>query len=146
MNTGGIDDPYALKRFTSAQERVYEEVLSEIRGGRKQTHWMWYIFPQISGLRHSDTAKHYAIKSVDEAREYMRHPVLGARLRECTEAVLAIEGRAASEIFGSPDDVKLRSSMTLFAVVSGTGSVFHRVLDKYFRGEQDSRTLQILGT
>ena len=144
MNTGGIDAPYDLNRFTRAQEGVYEEVLSEIKSGSKQSHWMWYVFPQISGLGHSDIAKHYAIKNVEEAREYLKHPVLGNRLLECTKGVLAIEGRTASEIFGSPDDLKLRSSMTLFAVISGTGSVFHRVLDKYYWGEHDDRTLQLL--
>ena len=137
---------FDLDRFTSAQEQIYQEVLAEIKSGRKQSHWMWYIFPQIGGLGHSDIAKHYAIKNVEEAREYLRHPVLGKRLLECTEALLAIEGRTASEIFGTPDDLKLRSSMTLFAVISGTDSVFHRVLEKYYWGEKDDRSLQLLGT
>jgi uncharacterized protein (DUF1810 family) len=105
---------------------------------------MWFIFPQIEGLGHSATTMHYAIKSIDEARAYLNHPVLGPRLRECAEAVLAVEGRTASEIFQYPDDLKLRSSMTLFAAVAEPGSVFVRVLDKYFAGKQDERTLQLL--
>ena len=146
MNNGVNDDPYDLNRFLYAQEGIYEDALDELKGGRKRSHWMWFIFPQIDGLGRSQTAMHYAIKHAEEARAYLDHPVLGKRLLQCTEAVLAIEGRTASEIFGSPDDVKLRSSMTLFAVASGQGSVFQRVLDKYYRGEKDDRTLQLLGT
>ncbi len=142
--TIGRDDPFDLSRFTSAQAGVYDRVLAELRGGQKRTHWMWFIFPQIDGLGYSSTARKYAIKSMDEARAYIDHPVLGARLRECAEAVLAIDGRSASEIFGYPDDMKLRSSMTLFACVADPDSAFIRVLDKYFHGEQDARTLQIL--
>ncbi len=139
------DDPFDLGRFTSAQERVYETVLAELRSGRKRSHWMWYVFPQIAGLGHSSTSKHYAIKSIEEARAYINHPVLGARLVECTEAVLAVQGRSVSEIFGYPDDMKLKSSMTLFAsVAEDTHSVFIRILEKYFHGEQDGMTLHLL--
>jgi uncharacterized protein (DUF1810 family) len=137
-------DPFDLGRFTKAQERIYDSVLAELRSGRKRTHWMWFIFPQIDGLAYSGTSKHFAIKSIEEARRYLNHPILGSRLLECAEAVLAVEGRPVSEIFGYPDDLKLKSSMTLFAYVADPGSVFVRVLDKYFQGEQDVRTLDLL--
>ena len=140
----GHDDPFDLSRFTPAQERIYDRVLAELRSGQKRTHWMWYIFPQIDGLGHSTTTKHYAIKSIEEARQYLNHPVLGTRLLECAEAVLAVEGRSVSEIFGYPDDLKLKSSMTLFETVADKRSVFVRVLDKYFHGERDVRTLHLL--
>src|SRR5438067_1092161 len=110
-NAVGLDDPYELGRFTSAQESIYDSVLMELRNGRKETHWMWFIFPQIDGLAHSATSKHYSIKGIEEARQYLGHPVLGKRLRECAEAVLAIEGRDIAEILGNPDDMKLKSSM-----------------------------------
>lgn len=141
----GKDDPYDLGRFLQAQEEDYRQALSEIKSGRKRSHWMWYIFPQIEGLAFSSTSKHYAIKSTDEAKAYLAHPVLGSRLRECAEAVLGVEGRSASEIFGSPDDLKLRSCATLFACVSPSGSVFQRLLAKYYEGNRDARTLQLLG-
>ena len=140
----GRDDPFDLSRFTPAQERIYDRVLAELRSGQKRTHWIWYIFPQIDGLGHSTTTKHYAIKSTEEARQYLNHPVLGTRLLECAEAVLAVEGRSVSEIFGYPDDLKLKSSMTLFETVADKRSVFVRVLDKYFHGERDVRTLHLL--
>src|SRR5271169_3723149 len=138
------NDPFVLGRFISAQYEVYNRVLAELKSGAKRTHWMWYIFPQIDGLGHSTTAEYYALKSLEEAREYLNHPVLGSRLVECAEAVLAIEGRLASEIFSYPDDLKLKSSMTLFASVADSGSIFVHVLDKYFHGERDVRTLQLL--
>jgi uncharacterized protein (DUF1810 family) len=138
-------DPYALNRFISAQDGVYDRVLAELRDGLKRTHWMWFIFPQIDGLGHSPITRHYAIKSLEEARQYLGHPVLGARLKECAEAILAFQGRSASDIFGYPDDRKLQSSMTLFALVAGPRSVFERVLDKYFQGKRDAGTLQIVG-
>jgi uncharacterized protein (DUF1810 family) len=138
------NDPFDLARFTSAQATVYDRALAEVRSGRKRSHWMWFIFPQIDGLGFSSTAKHYAIKSAEEARQYLMHPVLGARLRECTEAVLAVSGRTASQIFGSPDDLKLRSCMTLFESVADANPVFGAVLDKYYGGERDARTLEIL--
>lgn len=138
------DDPFGLARFTTAQEPVYEQALGEIRSGYKESHWMWFVFPQIDGLGSSLRAKHYAIKSLDEARQYLDHPLLGSRLRECTEAVLGAGGRSAYEIFGSLDYLKLKSCMTLFDVVAGQGSIFGQVLDKYYEGERDTRTLEIL--
>ncbi|MDP3590133.1 MAG: DUF1810 domain-containing protein [Methylobacter sp.] len=138
-------DTVDLSRFTSAQESIYDSVLAELRSGRKRTHWMWYIFPQFDGLAHSTTSKYYAIKSLEEVRQYLKHPVLGKRLLECAEAVFTIEGRSISEIFGYPDNLKLKSSMTLFACVAAPPcSVFARILDKYFNGEQDALTLQLL--
>jgi len=142
--TIGREDPFGLGRFISAQDQVYDRVLAELRRGDKRTHWMWYIFPQLYGLGYSQTSQRYAIRSIEEAREYLHHPVLGTRLVECAEVVLAVEGRSALEIFGSPDDLKLKSSMTLFASVAEPGSVFVRVLAKYFQGERDDRTVQLL--
>ena len=141
----GPADPYSLDRFIEAQEDAYERALSEIRSGRKRSHWMWYIFPQYDGLGSSATSKRYAIRSLAEAEAYLRHLVLGQRLLECAEAALAVEGRSASEVFGSPDDMKLRSCATLFAYVSPSGSVFERLLDKYFLGERDDKTVHLLG-
>jgi uncharacterized protein (DUF1810 family) len=138
------DDSYDLTRFVRAQESDYERALAEITSGRKRTHWMWYIFPQIDGLGLSPTAKHYAIKSLAEAKAYLEHPILGPRLLACAEAVVGIEGRSAVEIFGTPDDMKLRSCATLFACVAPRDSVFDRLLTKYYRGERDGKTLQIL--
>jgi uncharacterized protein (DUF1810 family) len=139
-------DPYDFSRFLRAQEIDYDQALSEIRSGRKRTHWMWYIFPQLAGLGSSSTAQHYAITSANEARAYLNHPVLGSRLEECAEAVLQVEGRSAQEIFGSPDDLKLRSCASLFACVSPPGSVFERLLEKYYQGEPDSKTMTLLET
>jgi uncharacterized protein (DUF1810 family) len=141
---GATADPFNLQRFVRAQAGVYEEALAELGSGRKRTHWMWFIFPQIQGLGYSATSRHYAIKSLAEAREYLRHPVLGPRLLACAEAVLAVEGRSASAIFSYPDDLKLHSSMTLFAAAAGPDSAFARVLDKYFAGSQDEGTLREL--
>ena len=135
-----------LERFVAAQENVYETVLAELRSGMKQTHWMWFIFPQIEGLGHSPTSRYYSIKSREEARQYLSHPVLGPRLLECAAAVMGIDGRSASEIFGSPDDLKLRSSMTLFESVAEGQPVFAHVLDEYFEGARDQRTLFLLGS
>jgi uncharacterized protein (DUF1810 family) len=143
-NASGGNDPFNLTRFVDAQKGVYEGILTELRNGRKRTHWMWYIFPQVEGLGHSPTARYYAIRSLKEAGEYLRHPVLGMRLIECAEAVLGVEGRSVSEIFGYPDDMKLKSSMTLFAAVPDADSVFVRILEKYFNGQRDERTLRIL--
>jgi uncharacterized protein (DUF1810 family) len=136
------NDPYLLSRFVLAQEDDYEQALSEIRSGRKRSHWMWYIFPQFDGLGFSSTSRHFAIKSLDEARAYLDHPLLGPRLIECAAAVLDIKDRSATEIFGSPDDMKLRSCATLFAKVTPPGSVFELLLEKYYRSEPDGRTLQ----
>jgi uncharacterized protein (DUF1810 family) len=138
------DDRYNLERFVQAQQGSYEQALSEIRNGRKRSHWMWYIFPQFSGLGFSRISRYYAISSVDEATAYLNHPLLGPRLIECAEAVLAIKGRSVHEIFGSPDDLKLRSCATLFASVSEPASVFHQLLETYFDGVPDSKTLELL--
>jgi uncharacterized protein (DUF1810 family) len=137
-------DPHGLSRFVEAQEGVYATALAELRAGRKRSHWMWFVFPQVAGLGVSPTAQHFAIRALDEARAYLAHPVLGPRLVECAAAVLAVEGRTAHEIFGSPDDLKLRSSMTLFAQVSAPGSVFDQVLDRLFHGQSDERTQALL--
>jgi uncharacterized protein (DUF1810 family) len=142
---GGAGDPYDLNRFLQAQEGDYERALGEIRRGRKQSHWMWYIFPQFDGLGFSPTSRLYSIKSIPEAQAYLAHPVLGPRLKECAEAALGVEGRSAREVFGSPDDMKLRSCATLFAAVSPAGSVFDRLLDKYYQGNRDDKTLRLLG-
>ncbi len=139
------DDPHDLGRFVQAQVGDYETALAEVRGGRKRSHWMWYVFPQIDGLGFSSMSRRYAIKSRAEAEAYLKHPVLGPRLVEICEAALGVEGRSAHEIFGSPDDLKLKSCATLFAAVSPPGSVFERVLQKYFRGERDGQTLRLLG-
>lgn len=133
-----------LKRFLDAQENDYERALAEIKRGRKQSHWMWYIFPQIAGLGSSETARFYAVRTKAEAELYLAHPVLGARLVEISEALLDIEGKTANQIFGSPDDVKLKSSMTLFGWLENAHPVFQRVLDKYFNGAKDWRTLDLI--
>jgi uncharacterized protein (DUF1810 family) len=140
---GEPHDPLDLGRFLQAQEAIYAGALQELRAGQKRSHWMWFIFPQIEGLGVSSTARHYAIKSVDEARAYLAHPVLGARLLECTRAVNALEGRSLSRIFGTPDDLKFRSSMTLFEIVAGAGSDFSGALDKYCGGRRDEATLRL---
>lgn len=139
-------DPHDLNRFVQAQRDEYEQALTEIRSGQKSSHWMWYIFPQYHGLGLSSISKQYAIKSIAEAKAYLTHPVLGPRLVECTQAVLKIEGRSASEIFGTPDDLKLNSCATLFVQVSEPGSVFERLLAKYYRNEPDGKTLRLLNS
>jgi uncharacterized protein (DUF1810 family) len=133
-----------LERFVRAQERTYETALAEIRGGRKRSHWMWYVFPQIAGLGYSETSRRYAIRDTADARAYLEHPLLGPRLIECFEAALSVEGRTAHEIFGSPDELKFRSCATLFGCVTPPGSVFERALGKYFEGEGDQRTLELV--
>ena len=138
------EDPHDLNRFLNAQEGVYERALAELKDGQKRTHWMWFIFPQVEGLGQSPTARRYAIKSRDEARQYLEHSVLGKRLLECTEAVLALKGGSASEVFGYPDDLKFKSSMTLFENIAGPGSIFSVALDRYCRGERDVATLRLL--
>lgn len=140
-----MSDPYDLSRFVRAQEDVYPQALAEIRSGRKRTHWMWFIFPQLDGLASSATSKRFSISGTQEAEAYLEHPVLGPRLHECAEAIVAIEGRSASEILGSPDDLKLRSSATLFAAVLPPGSVFERLIAKYYDGVGDNRTTDLLG-
>ncbi|MEO6587919.1 MAG: DUF1810 domain-containing protein [Pyrinomonadaceae bacterium] len=133
-----------LKRFLDAQENDFERALAEIKRGRKQSHWMWYVFPQIKGLGSSETSRFYAVKTKAEAELYLAHPVLGARLVEISEALLEIEGKTANQIFGSPDDMKLKSSMTLFGAFKNANPVFRSVLDKYFDGTNDLRTLQLI--
>ncbi|MFL6627753.1 MAG: DUF1810 domain-containing protein [Vitreoscilla sp.] len=133
-----------LQRFVDAQEPRIADALAELRAGRKRTHWMWFVFPQLRGLGHSQMAWHFGIASRDEARAFLAHPVLGPRLRECAELVLAVPGRSAHEIFGSPDDLKLRSCLTLFAEVAGGDSVFDRALRHYFGGQPDPATLDLL--
>jgi uncharacterized protein (DUF1810 family) len=145
VDSPGTEDPFNLSRFLYAQEDNYEQALAEIKNGDKCSHWMWYIFPQIDGLAVSSTSKHYAIKSIEEAKAYLHHPVLGPRLLECAEAAIGIVGKTAAEIFGYPDDMKLRSSATLFACASPPGSVFERLLRKYFGNERDDKTLRLLG-
>lgn len=139
------EDPYDLSRFVRAQQDTFPRALAEIRSGKKRSHWMWYIFPQIDGLAFSSTSKFYAIKNLEEAKAYLDHPILGPRLLECAEAVVHVEGRSATEIFGSPDDLKLRSCATLFACALPPGSVFDRLLEQYYRGERDPKTLRLLG-
>jgi uncharacterized protein (DUF1810 family) len=138
------DDSHNLNRFLEAQADSYERALSEIHNGHKCSHWMWYIFPQFDGLGFSATSKRYSIKSITEAKAYLSHPVLGSQLIACALAVLSIEGQSAYEIFGSPDDMKLKSCATLFAHVSPTGSVFDQLLDKFFQSEHDRETLRLL--
>ncbi len=139
-----MNDPYHLQRFVDAQNSVFDQVCSELRQGQKRGHWIWFIFPQIQGLGHSQMASQYAISSREEATAYLQHPILGPRLRECTRLVNLIEGRSIGEIFGYPDDLKFRSSMTLFAHVTSENQVFTEALDKYFGGEADRLTLERL--
>ena len=140
-----VSDPFDLAHFVRAQEADYDRALGELRAGRKRTHWMWYIFPQLVGLGTSHLANRYAVRSLDEARAYLAHPLLGPRLTACAEAAVSVEGKTANDIFGFPDDLKLRSSATLFALVSPPGSAFERVLAKFYRGQWDERTLELLG-
>lgn len=139
-----MTDPFDLKRFVDAQAPVYQRVLSELRRGQKQSHWMWFIFPQLAGLGHSAMAQRFAIASRDEALAYLGHAVLGPRLRECTALVNAVDGRTIREIFGSPDDLKFCSSMTLFAAVS-SDPAFAAALRKFYGGTKDRNTLDLLG-
>jgi uncharacterized protein (DUF1810 family) len=139
-----VNDPFDLERFVNAQGPVYGRVCGELRNGWKSSHWMWFIFPQLRGLGSSATAERFGISSRAEAEAYLAHPILGPRLRECTRLVHQIEGRSVEQIFGYPDDLKFRSSMTLFANVTSDNLVFINTLKKYFAGEHDSRTLKML--
>lgn len=139
------DDPFDLNRFLQAQESVYAQALAELRAGRKTSHWMWYVFPQIDGLGRSPPARHYAIKGLAEARAYLGHPVLGDRLRECTRAMLAHKGLTAHEILGDPDDLKFCSSMTLFEHAADDKDLFGQAIDIYYAGRRDAMSLMILG-
>jgi uncharacterized protein (DUF1810 family) len=140
-----MTEGFDLDRFVRAQAPVMVQVRKELGAGRKTTHWMWFVFPQIAGLGHSQSAQLYAIASLEEARAYLAHPVLGHRLLECTELVNAVEGRTAHDIFASPDDMKFRSSMTLFSLADPDEAAFGAALEKYFDGAEDRRTLELLG-
>jgi uncharacterized protein (DUF1810 family) len=133
-----------LDRFVTAQEGVYPDALAELRAGRKRTHWMWFVFPQLAGLGSSATAQRYAVASLDEARDYLAHPVLGPRLVESARALLGVEGRSAEQILGYPDDLKLRSCVTLFARAAADPGVFEAVLERYYGGVPDRKTLDLL--
>lgn len=139
---GDVD--YDLHRFIEAQNGIYEQALAELKAGLKRSHWMWFIFPQIAGLGTSSMAEKYAIRSAEEASSYLADPILGSRLLRCVEAILSIDARSAHDIMGSPDDLKLRSSMTLFAAVSDHGSPFHKAIDHFYDGKFDERTISIL--
>jgi uncharacterized protein (DUF1810 family) len=139
-------DPYNLHRFLEAQNRVFEQVRAELRAGRKRTHWMWFVFPQISGLGDSPMARQYAISSLAEAEAYMRHPILSRRLRECTRLVIEVQGRCIEEIFGYPDDLKVRSSMTLFARATSDNKAFLDAIEKFFPVGFDPLTAERLET
>jgi len=142
----GNHDRYALQRFVDAQDRVYDTVLAELRNGAKRSHWIWFVFPQMRGLGRSATAQHYGISSLEEARAYLAHPVLGPRLRDCTRLVAATDGRSVDEIFGWPDNLKVRSSMTLFSHATDDNGDFRAVLDKFYAGEDDPATVELLRT
>ncbi|PKA42059.1 DUF1810 domain-containing protein (plasmid) [Rhizobium sullae] len=141
---GEID--YNLERFINAQNGIYDQALEELRSGRKRSHWMWFIFPQIAGLGSSAMAERYAIRSAEEAAAYVADPILGSRLIRCVQAILSVKDRTAHDILGSPDDLKLRSSLTLFAAVSDQRSPFHEAIDHFYGGEFDERTIEILNT
>ena len=137
-------DPHKLERFLKAQDIDYPRAIEELRSGRKESHWIWYVFPQVAGLGYSAMSQEYAIRSRDEALAYVEHPILGQRLRDCCVALLRHEGSKIEDIMGFPDDLKLRSSMTLFASVSHNPSIFQQVLDAFFQGQPDERTIDFL--
>lgn len=141
MDTLSHDDPYDLQRFVEAQNAVYAQVCAELRNGRKSSHWIWFIFPQICGLGYSAMSDKFSISGLAEAQAYLQHPLLGPRLRECSRLVTLIEGKTIRQIFGTPDDMKFRSSMTLFAGTAPEDTLFAAALDKYFGGERDPLTL-----
>ncbi len=137
-------DPFNLQRFVDAQATAYRQVCEELRAGRKRSHWIWFIFPQMRGLGHSEMAQHYGVSSREEAEAYLAHPVLGARLRECTRLVVEVEGRSVDQIFGDPDNLKFRSSMSLFASAAPDEPLFRQALQKYFGGQLDPNTVALL--
>lgn len=139
-----MNDPFDLQRFVKAQDPVFDEVCAELHGGRKRSHWMWFIFPQLSGLGHSGTARKFAISSRQEADAYLQHSALGPRLMLCTQLVNAVEGLSIEQIFGYPDDLKFHSSMTLFAATAADAGTFNEALRKYFSGKPDVKTLAML--
>ena len=138
-------DPFDLERFLKAQEEAFEIALEELRSGRKRSHWIWFVFPQIAGLGHSPTAQHYAIRSLEEAQAYLAHPILGARLHECLKALQLLETDDAQSVFGDLDAMKFRSSLTLFAEADPGDAIVDAALDRWFGGERDAKTLQLLG-
>ncbi|RON38303.1 DUF1810 domain-containing protein [Pseudomonas brassicacearum] len=144
MRSTDQDDSFNLQRFIQAQDPVFKRVQAELNAGHKRSHWMWFIFPQLSGLGGSEMSRHFAIRSKEEAAAYLNHPLLGSRLRTCTQLVLNIENSSIAAIFGHPDNLKFHSSMTLFAQVAGANSVFHQALDQYFHGILDDWTLLLL--
>jgi uncharacterized protein (DUF1810 family) len=147
--SSGDADPFDLRRFVDAQDRAYDTAVAELRSGAKRSHWIWFVFPQLRGLGHSPTAVRFGVSSLDEARAYLAHPVLGPRLRECTRLVAIIEGRSVDEIFGWPDNLKVRSSMTLFVRATDDPDIeaeFREVLDKFYDGEEDPATVELLST
>jgi len=139
-----MGDEFDLQRFVRAQDGTYERAVAELRGGRKTSHWMWFVFPQLAGLGRSSTAQAYAVRSLAEARAYLAHPVLGPRLRDCASVLLELTGRSAEDVFGGVDAVKLRSSMTLFALAGPEEPVFGAVLERYFAGRRDALTEQLV--
>ena len=139
-----MDDPHDLHRFVEAQQRTFMQAVSELEDGHKTSHWMWFVFPQLRGLGRSPMATRYGIESLDEARAYLAHPLLGSRLKECVRLALRIDGRSITEIFGSPDDMKFRSCMTLFDRAAPDETLFAQALQKYFGGTPDARTLELL--
>ena len=145
LSSNGADQ-FDLQRFVDAQDRVYDRVLAELRNGAKRSHWIWFVFPQLRGLGHSATAMRYGISSLDEARAYLAHDVLGQRLRECARLVARIDGRSADDIFGWPDNLKVRSSMTLFARATDDDAEFRAVLEKFYNGEEDAATVELLSS
>ncbi len=144
MTQGKCEDPFHLERFIKAQEGIYDSALSELRTGRKHSHWMWFIFPQINGLARSSTAAYFAIRSTEEAKAYLEHSVLGPRLQECTRTLLGLNQASASDVFGCPDDLKFCSSMTLFDHAASAGNLFEEAILKYCAGKRDLKTLGIL--
>ncbi len=140
-----MDDPYDLNRFLNAQAPMYQQVVDELQAGEKRSHWIWFVFPQLKGLGQSSTSEFYGIGSLEEARAYARHPVLGPRLEQCTRLVNLVEKRPIEQILGYPDDLKFRSSMTLFARAVPENALFNEALNKYFSGEHDRRTIELLG-
>ncbi len=138
-------DPYDLDRFLTAQEDMYDTALAELRAGRKQSHWIWFVFPQLAGLGSSPTAQHYAINSLEEARAYLAHPILGGRLHECLKVLQTLEETNADRIFGDLDAMKVRSSLTLFAEADGGDPILEAALDRWFEGRKDEKTLELLG-
>lgn len=143
-SASNVADPFGLQRFVNAQDGVYGSVIDELLSGRKRSHWIWFVFPQLRGLGRSTTALRYGISSLEEARAYLAHEVLGPRLRECARLIVHIDGRSADDIFGRPDDLKVRSSMTLFAHATDDNADFRAVLDKFYDGDEDPMTVERL--